>query len=321
MILASLLACLGFGGGVSAAWPERPITLMVGWVMGSGSDLVARQIAAGLEKELGVPVAVLNIDGADGVFAHSAVAWGEPDGYTLGLVTPDFIGAYWQKQTDYSWEKFTPIARVEQSPAAFWVGSQSPWRSLPEALAAIRKAPPATYSVSGMAIGGAYHLALAGLLKAHGLRPDALRALPSEGPAPGFEALVAGKVDVCPDSLREGRVFLHQGRSRALAVLARERQAGFAEVPTVRELTGKSVIGGTWRAVLAPPELPDEVRARLTEAVLKVIGTPEYRAFLEAHGLGASLTLSGDELARFMAEEHRQWGETLCELGLRKREK
>lgn len=317
-ITCLLLCLLAVPLAARAAWPERPITLVVGWVMGSGSDLIARQMASGLEKELGVPVSVMNIDGANGVFAHSQVAFGEPDGYTLGLVTPDFISAYWQGETNYSHESFTSIARIEQSPAAFWVDAKSPWRTLNEALAAIRKTPPGTYSISGMAEGGAYHIAMFDLLKANGLRADALRIVPSEGAVPGFRALGKGLVDVCPDSLREGNVFYRQRKVRPLAVFARERQANFPDVPTVREANGKLVQGGTWRAVLAPPDLAPEVRTRLTEAVVKVAASPEFQAFLDMHGFGAG-TLAGDDLRKFMADEHRHWGDVLAELKLRKR--
>jgi tripartite-type tricarboxylate transporter receptor subunit TctC len=280
--------------------------------------LIAREMALGLEKELGVPVSVLNIEGANGIFAHSMVAFGEPDGYTLGLVTPDFIGAYWQGQTDYSYESFTPIARIEQSAAAFWVDNRSPWHNLSEALASIRKAPPGTYSMSGMSVGGAYHVAMVGLLKANGLRVDALRVVPSEGALPGFEALAKGMVDLCPDSLREGNSFYRKNQIRPLAVLARERQANFPDVPTAREAGGKIVLGGTWRAVLAPPGLPPEVAARLTSAVVKVSDSAAFREFLELHNFGPG-TLAGDELRRFMVEEHRHWGEVLGELKLRDR--
>lgn len=312
-----LLALL-WAGTACAVWPDRPITLIVGWVMGSGSDLIARKMADGLSKELGAPVSVLNIDGADGIFAHSAVAYGEPDGYTLGLVTPEIFSAYWQQQTAYSFESYTPIARVEQSAAAFWVNQDSPWRTLGEALAALRKARPGTYSMSGMTVGGAYHIAMAGLLKAHGLRVDALRPVPSEGAQPGFDALAKGLVDVCPDSLHEGHDLRRQGKIRPLAVLARERVDSFPDVPTVRELDGKPVFGGTWRAVLAPRGLPPEVSARLTEAVQKVAGSSEYRGFLDMYGFGPA-TLAGEELRKALAEEHRHWGDVMGELGLRKR--
>jgi tripartite-type tricarboxylate transporter receptor subunit TctC len=314
-LLAGLLA---WHSGAYAAWPERPITLMVGWVMGSGTDLIARQLAGGLEKELGVPVSVLNIDGADGVFAHSAVAFGAPDGYTIGLVTPDFISAYWLKQTDYSYEGFTPIARVEQSPAVFWVRQDSPWRNLKEALAAILKSPPGTYHISGMAQGGAYHIAMAGLLKANGIRPDALRPVPSDGAQPGLDALANGEVDICPNSLREGSALLKQGRIRALAVLSNERLNAFPDVPTAREASGKASSGGTWRAVLAPAGLPAEIRTRLTEAVVKVADSAEFRSFLAFQGFGAG-TLSGEDLRKLMFEDHRAWGNMMGELGLRKR--
>lgn len=319
MLLAGLAGCwLLAAGGAAAAWPERPITLIVGWSMGSGSDMLARQLARGLEKELGVPVAVLNLEGSEGIFAHTAVAYAVPDGYTLGLITPELIGAYWQRQTDYSVERFTPIRLVEKSPAAFWVRQDSPWHNLKEALEAIRKAPVGTYRVGGMAVGGAYHVAMARLLQMHGIPAKALRPVVVEGAMAGFKALAAGQFDVCPDSLREGRLARAQGRARPLAVLARERLANYADVASVREQTGKASVGGTWRAVAAPPGLPEDMAKRLAEAVAKTLASVEFQELLKIHGFTVA-NLAGEELHKFLADEHRAWGEALRELGLRAR--
>lgn len=316
-----LTICWLFAAGPAmATWPERPVTLVVGWPVGSGSDLLARALASGLEKVLGVPFAVLNIEGADGIFAHSMVAFGNPDGYTLGLVTPDFIGAYWQMQTDYSFEHFAPIARIEESPAVFWVRQDSPWLTLRDALTAIRKAPSHTYRIGGLAVGGAYHIAFAALLRSQGLSVNDLRIVVADGDASCFDRLGAGEVDICPGPPRDGHAAYHQGRVRPLAVFSRNRVSGWDDLPTVRQAVGKEVVGGTWRAVLAPPNLPAAIVVRLREAVIKVVHSAEFQNTERLDGFDTNDDLlTGDDLSKFMADEHFRWGDILREMNLRER--
>lgn len=318
-VVISLLCCAGLSGAVArAAWPERPITLVVGWVMGSGSDLIARELASGLQKELGVPVSVMNLDGGDGVFAHSQVAFGTPDGYTLGLVTPEYITAFWTKQTDYALERFTPIAQVEQSAAALWVKKDSPWRTLNDVLTALRKAPPGRYRMSGMAIGGAYHIAMVDWFKANGLPANALAPVSSEGALSGLDLLASGEVDLSPNPLHEGHPLRLQGKIRPLALFARDRLATFPDVPTVREQSGKWVTGGTWRVLMGPPGLSPEIAERLARATLAVSESESFKHFLSGYGFGAA-PLSGSELHKMLLAEQSHWGSILAELRLRKR--
>jgi tripartite-type tricarboxylate transporter receptor subunit TctC len=309
-----------FGAFASAAaWPDRSLTLIVGWPRGSGSDQVARELAVGLGQELGVHINVLNLEGANGLFAHTAVAYANPDGYTLGLVTPEVLGAYWMRQAEYGVDQFTPLVMVEQSPAVFWVARNSPWRTMKEAMAALRKAPPGTYRVGGLAEGGAYHIALSDLMKAGGLPSDSLRMLPGAGGADCIVALGAKQLEACVDSLHEGGAAWHSGKVRALGVFSQVALPGLRGVPTMHEALGRELSGGIWRVLMAPKGLPPEVRTRLEAAASKVVESVPFNQFETIHDLGVPPHLAGQALEDHVMAEQRRWGEVLRDLGLRKR--
>ncbi|MCB2010139.1 MAG: tripartite tricarboxylate transporter substrate binding protein, partial [Geminicoccaceae bacterium] len=106
----ALSALVGGMAGAEAAWPERPVTIVVPWGAGGGTDATARILASLLEPELGVPVNVVNRTGGSGVVGHSAIASAEPDGYTLGIVTVEIGMMHWAGLTDLTYENYTPLA-------------------------------------------------------------------------------------------------------------------------------------------------------------------------------------------------------------------
>jgi tripartite-type tricarboxylate transporter receptor subunit TctC len=300
------------------AWPDRPITMIVPWAAGGGTDAVARTIAAGLEQELGQPVNVVNRTGGGGVIGHNELVNAEADGYTIALATAELTTYYWAGTGEFTYEQVTPIALVNFDAGAFHVSANSEWDDLGEALQAIREEPAGTYKLSGMPAGAGYHLAFAGLLQQNDIEPNAVTVVPSQGAAPGFQALAAGTIEIVPSSLPEGRSMVDAGRVKALAVFANERVGAFPDVPTVEDAIGDAYAGGTWRGVVGPAGLPDEVVARLTEAVETVVQGEDYRQFMENGGFGTGWA-KGDEFAQFLAEQHENNGEIMQAIGLRQR--
>ena len=170
--LSALAAASLLGAGnAQAAFPERPITLIVPWAAGGGTDAVARQIAHMLERDLKQPVNVVNRTGGSGVVGHQAIATAAPDGYTFGLITLEINLMHWVGLTDLTFEKYTPLALVNQDPAAIHVKADSPHKTVKELFAHI-KANPNKVVASGTGQGGSWHLALAGLMQADGVSPE-----------------------------------------------------------------------------------------------------------------------------------------------------
>jgi tripartite-type tricarboxylate transporter receptor subunit TctC len=136
-----------------AAYPERPITLIVPWAAGGGTDATARIIGTLLEKEVGQPVNVVNRTGGSGVVGHSAIAQATPDGYTIGIITVEIGMMHWQGLTDLTGASYTPLGLVNFDPAGLQVAADSPYKTANDLIAAI-KANPGKLKASGTGQGG-----------------------------------------------------------------------------------------------------------------------------------------------------------------------
>ena len=313
---AVLAGTLDLAAYAQAAYPERPLTLIVPWGAGGGTDSTARIVASLLEKEIGQPINVVNRTGGSGVVGHSAIAEAAPDGYTLGMATVEIGMMHWQGLTELTSEDYTPLAMVNEDPAAVHVRADSEWADLNAMLAAI-KANPGKHKASGTGQGGIWHLAIAGLLSQLDIDPAAVPWVPSQGAAPGLQDLVAGGVDIVPSSIPEARSLLEAGRVKSLAVMSAERNPAYPDVPTTKEIVGVSWEIGAWRGIVGPKGLPEEVTGVLIPALEKVYNSAEYKDFMSKQGFGMRWA-AGDEFASFMKESNENLGAVMKEVGLAK---
>ncbi|HVL59688.1 MAG TPA: tripartite tricarboxylate transporter substrate binding protein [Burkholderiaceae bacterium] len=312
----SAVAAATLPGAAWAAYPDRPITIIVPWGAGGGTDAVARIIASLLEKDLGRPVNVVNRTGGSGVVGHSAIANAAPDGYTLGLITVEITMMHHQKLTELNPASYTPIALVNLDPAGFQVRADSPYKTLKDAVEAI-KANPGKFKASGTGQGGIWHLALAGMLRDLKIDPAAVPWVPSNGAAPGLQDLVAGGIEFVPCSLPEARSLIDAGRVRSLAVMAEQRASLFPDVPTLKEAIGSNWATGAWRGIAAPKGLPEDIRKRLETAVQKVYNSAEYKDFMTQRGFGM-IWGNSQEFAKFMAKGDADMKAVMTAVGLAK---
>lgn len=313
-VALAIAAALPFATRAEAQYPERPITIIVPWGAGGGTDATARIIASVLKEELGQPVNVVNRTGGSGVVGHSAIASADPDGYTLGLATVEIGMMHWQGLTDLTWEAYTPIALVNEDPAGMQVRSDAPYKTLQDLIDDI-KARPGALKASGTGQGGIWHLAIAGMLNDLGIAADAVRWVPSEGAAPGLQDLVAGGVDIVPSSLPEARSLIEAERVKSLAIMAPERADLFPDVPTLNEAIGSGWQIGAWRGIVGPKGLPDDVVETLAAALETVYNSEEYRKFMADRGYGVRWA-SRQDFADFMDESNRKLGEVMKDVGL-----
>src|SRR3989440_12889195 len=160
-LVVAALALLAFAQPALAAYPDRPITLIVPWGAGGGTDATARIIGTLLEKELKQPFNVVNRTGGSGVVGHDAIAKATPDGYTIGLITVEITMMHHVGLTPLTYQDYTPIGLVNADPAAINVRADSPYKSVKDLIAAI-KANPGKMKASGTGQGGIWHLAIAG---------------------------------------------------------------------------------------------------------------------------------------------------------------
>jgi tripartite-type tricarboxylate transporter receptor subunit TctC len=311
----ALAATLGFAGGALAAYPDRPITMVVPWGAGGGTDATARIVASLLERELGVPVNVVNRTGGSGVVGHSAIATATPDGYTIGMITVEIGMMHHQGLTELTWKDYTPLALFNEDPPGVNVRADSPYADLAALMEAIKAAPKGQFKASGTGQGGIWHVALGGMLQAAGLEADHVTWVPSQGAAPGLQDLVAGGVDLVTCSVPEAKALIDAGRVRSLAVMAPERNPAFPDVPTLKEAGGIDFSVGAWRGIAGPAGLPEEVTAKLVPALEKIHGMAEFREFMEQRGFGM-VYAPPQEFAAFMEARDEAFGGIMAGLGL-----
>ena len=313
---AALLATASFGTTLAQAqYPERPITMIVPWGAGGGTDAVARIVGSLLEEELGQPVNVVNRTGGSGVVGHSAIATAEPDGYTIGLITVEIAMMHWQGLTDLTHENFTAIGQVNLDPGGLMVSADSEYETAADLLAAIKEQDPGTFSASGTGQGGIWHLGIAGWLLSEGLEANRVTWVPSQGAAPGLQDLVAGGVQIVPSSLPEGRALIEAGRVKPLATMGEERLDIFPDVPTLKEATGSDWTVGAWRVVAGPAGMPQEVVDVLAPALQKVYDSEAFKEFMQNQGFGM-VWRGPDEAAEFMKQADEELGNVMREAGL-----
>jgi len=311
---AALLALVA--GAAFAAYPERPITLIVPWGAGGGTDAVARFFGAYLEKDLGQPINVVNRTGGNGVVGHSAIAQAAPDGYTFGLITVEITMMHWQGLTDLGPGSYQPLALVNADPAGFQVRADSPYKTVKDVIDAI-KANPGKLKASGTGQGGIWQLAIAGLLSDLKIDPAAVPWVPSNGAAPGLQDLVAGGVDIVPCSIPEARALIDAGKVKSLAIFADKAPALYPNLPTIKEATGSNWQTAAWRGFAMPKGTPKDVVDKLTAAIQKAYESKEYKDFLAQRGFGGEWARQ-DDFAKYMAKSDSELGATMKAVGIAK---
>jgi tripartite-type tricarboxylate transporter receptor subunit TctC len=316
--LAALAAACTLGAPVAQAqsYPSRPITLIVPWGAGGGTDATARIVGTLLEKELGQPVNVVNRTGGNGVVGHSAIASAAPDGYTLGMITVEISMMHWAGLTQLTPANFTPIALMNLDPGAVTVRADSSYKTLDD-LVKVLRANPGKFKASGTGQGGIWHLALAGMLKDLKMDPGSVPWVPSNGAAPAMNDLAAGGVEFVTCSLPESRALIDAGKARPLAIMASSPSALYPNVPTLKSATGSDWTIGAWRGMAAPKGLPADVAAKLGAAMKKIYDSKDYQSFMSGRGFG-TIYADAKGFEQFMAKGDADMGNVMKALGLSK---
>jgi tripartite-type tricarboxylate transporter receptor subunit TctC len=303
-------------GTALADYPERPITLIVPWGAGGGTDATGRMIGSLLEEELGQPVNVVNRTGGSGVVGHSAIANAAPDGYTLGIVTVEIGMMHWSGLTELTGADYTPIALYNYDPAGLQVSIDSTWESAQDVLDAVAAAP-GEHKGTGTGQGGIWHLALAGMLDTAGIAPDAAPWVPSQGAAPGLQELAAGGVDIVTCSVVEATALMDAGKVKSLAVMDSQRLDAFPDVPTLGEATGLDWQLSAWRGLAGPKGMPEDVTETLSVAFEKAWNSDQFQEFMKGRGFGL-VWKPGPEFAEWMVESDASLGKVMAAVGLAK---
>jgi tripartite-type tricarboxylate transporter receptor subunit TctC len=314
---AAVLA-LALGGPADAQkYPERPITLIVPWAAGGGADIVSRILAAGLEKELGQPVNVVNRTGGSGVTGHTAIMTAAPDGYTMGVTTAEIATFKTIGLSDMTPDSFDIVSRIVTFPSGITVQTDGPYKTAADVIAAIKSAQKAQLSASGTGPGGAWHLAAAGLSKAAGVSADQIKFIPSQGGAPALQELAAGQLSFLTVSPIEAKALADAGKVKVLAIMDGRRMASMPDVPTLKEATGLGWEYLNWFALSLPKGVPADVRAKIAEVAKKAHARDDVQTPMKERGI-TPVWETSEEARAYAAKFGTTAGQLLKELGLAK---
>ncbi len=288
-----------------AAYPDKPIKLIIGFPAGGPLDQHARLLTDKLQGILGQPLIVDYKPGAGGSVAAESVAKGPADGYTIFLANTGVMvinGALYSKLPYNTLKDFTPLARTAMQPLALLVNNDVPAKTLSEFVNYTRQNPgKVNYGSAGN--GGISHLVPEMFKSATGLF---MVHIPYRGSAPAFTDLMGGQVQFMAESIPLAASYHKQGKVRALAVTSRDRNPALPEVPTVIEtgLKGFEVVG--FYGFLAPMGTPRDVVMKLSDALKQVLANPEVRNRMVSQGADPAF-LGSDEFAQFLAAETPRW--------------
>ncbi|WP_417245312.1 Bug family tripartite tricarboxylate transporter substrate binding protein [Celeribacter sp.] len=303
------------GPGWAADYPTRPVTMIVPWGAGGGTDATGRMIAALLERRLGQPFNVVNRTGGAGVIGHSAIATAPNDGYTLGVVTVEIAMMHHLGLTELTYEDYTPLGLMNADSPAITVSAKSDYKDIQSLTEAVVNSEPGTFKASGTSQGGIWHLALVGWLKSLGLEGNHVTWVPSEGSAPAMQDLIAGGVDIVTVSLAETKAMVDAGRALNIALMGSERAASHPDVPTLIETGAADFALATWRGICGPKDMPQEAADKVAAALAEIAVDPEFVEFMNGRGFNISY-LDPAAHGKMMAEADAQMGETMAAAGL-----
>jgi tripartite-type tricarboxylate transporter receptor subunit TctC len=298
--------------GVASAqgvWPARPVTIVVPFPPGGGTDAFARPLFAAMSRNLGRQFVIDNKGGAGGTLGASLAAKAAPDGYTffMGAVHHSIAPSMYPK-LDYNIETdFVPVGLVSSVPQVIVVNpAKVQAKTLPELLEFIRR-NPARLNYGSAGNGTSHHLA-GELFKLQ--TRTFITHIPYRGAGPALQDLIAGQVDLMFDGLGSSAAHIKAGRLRAIAVAADKRAPGFPDVPTAAEAGVPTYKVATWYGIWAPKGTPADLVSSMQGEMRKTLTSDEIRATWT--GLGTETpSLWGADFGRFVSAEVKRWAEVV----------
>ena len=314
LVLAGL-AALGAAPCASAAdaWPAKPVTIVVPFPAGGGTDAFARPLFAVMTKNLGKQFVIDNKGGAGGTVGAGIAAKAAPDGYTvfMGAVHHPIAPSMYPR-LDYNIETdFVPVGLISSVPQVIVVNpSRVQATTLPQLLEFLRKNPgKLNYGSAGN--GTSHHLA-GELFKLQ--TKTFITHIPYRGAGPALQDLVAGQVDMMFDGLGSSAVHIKAGRLKGIAVAAEKRAPGFGERPTAGEGGVPTYQVATWHGLWAPKGTPRDVVEKMQAEMKKALTSEELRSTWTSLGTNTP-DLWGDAFGRFVSAEVKRWGEVVKSSG------
>lgn len=315
-------ACLLAGMTVHASeatandYPNKAITLVLGYPAGGINDVIARRLAVDLADELKVPVVVENKAGANGAIAANSVAKSKPDGYTVmfGAIGQVSVNQFLRDDMPYKPDDLPPVVKVAEANNVLVVNAASADK-YPNVAAIVKKAKsePGSMSYASFGIGSSSHLSAEMFSKEAGMK---LLHVPYKGSAPAMVDLIGGNVDFMFDSINTALPHIKSGRIIPLAITKDTRSQALPDVPTLAESGYPDYKVSSWFGMHVPKGTPRPVIDKLNAATRKVQAKPEVIEFFKQQNIDMTPS-TPEEYGVFVEAENTRWGALIKELGLK----
>jgi tripartite-type tricarboxylate transporter receptor subunit TctC len=308
-LFAGIALAIGVAAQALAAYPDKPVTIIVPFPPGGSTDSVARAIAPKLQEKLGQPFVIDNRAGATGAIGATAVKRAAPDGYTFMVAS---IGVYAvnpfiQKNLQYDPVKdFDPLTVAVRAPNVLVASPNFPANTVGELVAMLKKTPDKiTFASSGA--GSSDHLTAALFWQKTGT--DGIH-VPYKGGAPAITDLLAGHADVSFQNINAVITHIKAGKLKALAITGDKRSPLLPQVPTLAEAGINDVNVYSWQGIAAPKGLPADVKQKLHAAIVAALNDPENRKRMEEVGFEI-VANTPEQMAQFQAQELARWKQVI----------
>ncbi|GAB2723056.1 Bug family tripartite tricarboxylate transporter substrate binding protein [Comamonas sediminis] len=302
---ASLGAALVPAAFAAEAFPNKPITMVVPFVAGGTTDILARIVGQSLGEELGQPVIIDNRAGAGGNIGGQFAARAPADGYTIfmGTVGTHAINEWLYKKMPFSPNKdFAPLTRVANVPNLLVANPAQPFKNVKE-LISYAQAHPGQVNFGSSGSGSSIHLS--GELFKMMAKVDMIH-IPYKGSAPAVTDLLGNQIAIMFDNMPSAIQHVRSGKLRPLAVTTAKRSPELPDVPTVAEAGVPGYEATSWFGLFAPTKTPADVQAKLHAAIIKVLQKPDVIKKIGDQG-GEVVTESQAEFGKFIAAENEKW--------------
>ena len=285
-------------------WPSKPITIIVPFPAGGGTDAFARPLSAQLTKNLGKQIIIDNRGGAGGTLGASVAAKAAPDGYTffMGAAHHAIAPSIYPK-LDYDIEKsFIPMMLIASPPQVIVVNPKVPANDL-KGMIDLLKQSPGKFNYGSAGNGSSHHLA-GELFKMQ--TKTFITHIPYRGAGPALADLIAGQVDIMFDGLGSSSQHIKSGKIKALAVASEKRVPAFPNVPTAKEAGVPGYVVSTWYGLWAPKGTPQDIVEKMEAEITKAINSPELTEIWANNGSEIP-NMVGEPFGKFVSADIKRW--------------
>jgi len=283
-----------------AEYPERPITMIIPWAAGGGTDATGRIIATMLEEKLGQPINVVNRTGGGGIVGHEELKNAAPDGYTIGIITTELSMYKPVGSANLSYEDYTLIGLYNADPSAIFVKADSPYQTMDDLVKAI-KTDPSTIKASGANFGGLNHLSWVSLVQLLGAPAEKAFWVPTDGATVSLQLLASNAIDVAVSQFPEAQALVDAGEIRPLAYLGNEANTKYPDVPPIKEAAGVDFAIAGWRGLGAPKGIPADVSEKLSSAMAEIVASEQFKTFMDGRNYGV-VWAGGSDFETYLKE-------------------